>query len=187
MPSSLETRSGMCFPPQRRGPGCAFLPRDTVRDVLSSPETQSGMCLPPQRHGPGCAFHPRDTVRDVPSTPETRSGMCFPSQKQSPDVPSSPETLSRVCLKPPRCILGGHMMKMKYQFHWWRKPEHPEETTELRQVPASASPRDGAGRCLPDERPGGGARLNAAYYSKCFSLGTLGMEGGDKSCQGGSP
>ena len=26
------------------------------------------------------------------------------------------------------------MMTMKCQFHWWRKPEHPEETTDLRRV-----------------------------------------------------
>ena len=26
------------------------------------------------------------------------------------------------------------MMMMKCQFHWWRKPEYPEETTDLRQV-----------------------------------------------------
>ena len=25
------------------------------------------------------------------------------------------------------------MMMMKCQFHWWRNPEHPEETTNLRQ------------------------------------------------------
>ena len=30
----------------------------------------------------------------------------------------------------------GHemMMMMKYQFHLWRKPEYPEETTDLQQV-----------------------------------------------------
>ena len=26
------------------------------------------------------------------------------------------------------------MMMMKCQFHWWSKPEHPRETTDLRQV-----------------------------------------------------
>ena len=28
---------------------------------------------------------------------------------------------------------GGEMMMMKSVF-WWRKPEYPEETTDLRQV-----------------------------------------------------
>ena len=26
------------------------------------------------------------------------------------------------------------MMMMKCQFHWWREPEHRDETTDLRQV-----------------------------------------------------
>ena len=26
------------------------------------------------------------------------------------------------------------MMIMKVKFHWWRKPEYPEETTNLQQV-----------------------------------------------------
>ena len=26
------------------------------------------------------------------------------------------------------------MMMMKCEIHWWRKPEHPEETTDLPQV-----------------------------------------------------
>ena len=26
------------------------------------------------------------------------------------------------------------MTRIKYQFHWWRKPEHPEGTTDLQQV-----------------------------------------------------
>ena len=26
------------------------------------------------------------------------------------------------------------MMMMKCQFNWWRKPEYPEETIDLRQV-----------------------------------------------------
>ena len=26
------------------------------------------------------------------------------------------------------------MMMAKCQFHWWRKPEDPEETTDLRQI-----------------------------------------------------
>ena len=32
-----------------------------------------------------------------------------------------------------RVNIEALMMMMKCQFHWWRKPEHPEETTELRQ------------------------------------------------------
>ena len=31
---------------------------------------------------------------------------------------------------------GSEMMMMKCQFHWWRKLEYPEETTDLRQVNA---------------------------------------------------
>ena len=33
----------------------------------------------------------------------------------------------------PGSYKGGEMMMMKSVF-WWRKPEYPEETTELRQV-----------------------------------------------------
>ena len=33
----------------------------------------------------------------------------------------------------PRSYQGGEMMMMKSVF-WWRKPEYPEETTDLRQV-----------------------------------------------------
>ena len=33
----------------------------------------------------------------------------------------------------PGSYQGGEMMMMKSVF-WWRKPEHPEETTDLRQV-----------------------------------------------------
>ena len=34
----------------------------------------------------------------------------------------------------PGSYQGGEMMMMKCQFHWWRKPEYPEETTDLPQV-----------------------------------------------------
>ena len=33
----------------------------------------------------------------------------------------------------PGSYQGGEMMMMKSVF-WWRKPEYPEETTDLRQV-----------------------------------------------------
>ena len=33
----------------------------------------------------------------------------------------------------PGAYQGGEMMMMKSVF-WWRKPEYPEETTDLRQV-----------------------------------------------------
>ena len=33
----------------------------------------------------------------------------------------------------PGSYQGGEMMMMKTVF-WWRKPEYPEETTDLRQV-----------------------------------------------------
>ena len=29
---------------------------------------------------------------------------------------------------------SGEMMMMKYPFYWWRNLEHPEETTDLRQI-----------------------------------------------------
>ena len=35
--------------------------------------------------------------------------------------------------KQPGSYQGGEMMMMKSVF-WWRKPEYPEETTDLRQV-----------------------------------------------------
>ena len=34
----------------------------------------------------------------------------------------------------PGSYQGGEMMMMMKSVFWWRKPEYPEETTDLRQV-----------------------------------------------------